>query len=352
MSDRESTRAEPIALPSGAAHAPSVTVARALSGISPGVFAGLSLVALLSARAIAPALPGTATGIAELITATRRFAAGASQLVAAGGIVLCLRLMGTVFTLPSLGVAFRFATLPAGLGVIALVFAAIARPLEPDLGKLLAIAAIVATASAAPFLLALRWGRIPGAVLLGSALAGVLSLFACELGRRAGALDRAQASLALLATLAAIAFELAVSVLAVVWATRTRKRMFATLTATLLLAGALMGLAHAGESHHANASFVLLHRSLEALSQQPLSALPPQLGQTAALLQLLLAGALLSLSGQRPEVRAALTLCLLGGMADGAPVGALLSVSGALLLAAASCDPHATPERLVVKVSD
>jgi hypothetical protein len=128
--------------------------------------------------------------------------------------------------------------------------------------------------------------------------------------------------------------------------------MLTTTAAALTLAGLLLGLAHAGESHDANAAFVLLHRSLEALSQQPPSVLAPQFGQAAALLQLLLAGALLVLSGQRADARAALSLCLLGGLAEGAPVGALLSVSGALLLAAASCDPHATPEHLVVKIAD
>jgi hypothetical protein len=351
MADRESPRAEPTALPQAALFVPNASV-RALSGISPGAFAALALVALLAARGIAPALPGTATGIAELITAMRRFAACASQLVAAGGIVLCLRLMGTVFTLPSLGVAFRFATLPAGLGVIALVFAAIARPLEPDLGKLLAVAAIVATACAGPFLLAQRWARLPGAILLGSALSGVLALLACEAGRRAGTLDRAQSIFALSATLGSMALELAACILALIWATRTRRRLLTTSAVTLTLAGVLLGFAHVGESHDANAAFVLLHRSLEALSQQPPSALPAELGQAAALLQLLLAGALLVLPGQRADARAALSLCVLGGLAEGAPVGALLSVSGALLLAAASCDPHAPPERLVANIAD
>jgi hypothetical protein len=113
-----------------------------------------------------------------------------------------------------------------------------------------------------------------------------------------------------------------------------------------------MGLAHAGEKHTANAALVLLHRSLEALSQQPPSALPQEFGELASLVQLLLASALLVLPGRRADVRAALTLCLVGGMTAGAPVAALLTVSGALLLAAAACDPHATREPLLAKTSD
>src|SRR5262249_388967 len=39
-------------------------------GVSPNAFAALSLIALFSARALAPALPGSTTGIARLISAT------------------------------------------------------------------------------------------------------------------------------------------------------------------------------------------------------------------------------------------------------------------------------------------
>jgi hypothetical protein len=330
----------------------SAALAEAASGVSPSVFATLALVAMLAARGLAPALPGSATGIADLIIVSSRVAACTSQLVAAGGVVLCIRLMSAVFGLPSLGVAFRFAMLPVGLGVIALVAAAIARPLEPDLGKVLAIAAVVASASTAPFLVGLRWARGPGVVLLCTALSGVLSLFACELARRAGKEDQAQAWLALTATLVSILSGLVASVIAVVWATRTRKRLALTVSITLALTLLLMTLAHAGERHAAHAGLVLLHRSLEALSQQPPSVLPPELGEIASLVQLLFSSALLLLPGRREDVRAALTLCLLGGMTAGAPVAALLSVAGALLLATTACDPQAAPEPLPPKTSN
>lgn len=338
--------------PAKGVHSTTPALTEATAGISPSVFAALALIAMLAARGVAPALPGSATGIAELITVTTRIAACTSQLVAAGGVVLCIRLMSTVFALPSLGVGFRFAMLPVGLGVVALVASAIARPLDPDLGKLLAIAAVVASASTAPFLLALRWARGPGLVLLCTALAGVLALFACELARRAGSEDRGQALLALAATLSSILLGLSATVIATIWATQTRKRLVATVSITLTITLVLMSLARAGEAHTANAVLVLLHRSLEALSQQPPSSLPRELGEIASLMQLLLASALLLLPGRRPYVRAALTLCLVGGMTAGAPVAALLSVAGALLLATAACDPHAAPEPLTPKASN
>lgn len=329
-----------------------LALAEAASGISPSVFATLALLAMLVARGIAPALPGSATGIADWITITGRVAACASQLVAAGGVVLCIRLMSAVFGLPSLGVAFRFAMLPVGLGVIALVAAAIARPLEPDFGKVLAIAAVVASASTAPFLLALRWARGPGVVLLGTALSGVLALVACELARRAGREDQGRALLALISTFASIVSGLVAALVATVWAAQNRRRLALVVAITSAITLLLTTLAHAGEDHAANAGLVLLHRSLEALSQQPPSALPRALGEVASLVQLLLSGALLLLAGRRADVRAALTLCLLGGMTAGAPVAALLSVAGALLLATTACDPHAAPEPLPLKSSN
>ncbi|HWA77205.1 MAG TPA: hypothetical protein VG937_32945 [Polyangiaceae bacterium] len=330
----------------------TTALAEAASGVSPSVFATLALVAMLAARGVAPALPGSATGIADLITVTSRIAACTSQLVAAGGVVLCIRLMSAVFGLPSLGVAFRFAMLPVGLGVIALVAAAIARPLEPDLGKVLAIAAVVASASTAPFLLGLRWARGPGVVLLCTALSGVLALFACELARRAGKDDSGQALFALAATLFSISSGLVATIVAVVWATQTRKRLAITVFISLAVTLLLMTLARAGENHAANAGLVLLHRSLEALSQQPPSMLPQELGEIASLVQLLFASALLLLPGRSADVRAALTLCLIGGMTAGAPVAALLSVASALLLATTACDPQAAPEPLPLKISN
>jgi len=354
MPPSESQQALPGAPQQAASLSSASPIASGAWGISPSAFAALALVAMLVARGVAPALPGTATGIAKLITATTNFAGSATILVAVGGVVLCVHLMITVFALPSLGVAFRFAMTPAVLGVIALVFAAafFGRPLEPDLGKLLAIATIVALSATSPFLLALRWARGPGLVLVASSIAGALGLLACELGRRAGAEDRTQALLALTATLVSIAFELLATVLAIVWATRTRRRLWTTLAVTLAFSLLVMGLAHAGEKHTASAVLVLIHRSLEALSQQPQSTLPQELGEAASLVQLLLAGALLALRGRRADVRAALTLCLVGGMTAGAPVAALLSVAGALLLASVACDPHATPEHLVPKPSN
>jgi hypothetical protein len=257
-----------------------------------------------------------------------------------------------VFALPSLGVAFRFAMLAAVLGVVALVAAAIARPLQPDFGKVLAIAAIVVLASTTPFLLGSGWARGPGKVLVATCLSGVLALLACELGRRTGPEDRVQELLALAATLSSIAFDLVATVLALVWVAQTRRRLLTTLAIASTVTLIVMALAHAGERHTANAALVLVHRSLEALSQQPPSSLPQELGEIASLVQLLLAGALLVLPGRRADVRAALTLCLIGGMSAGAPVPALLSVSGALLLAAAACDPHSPPEHLAPKAAN
>ena len=61
------------------------TAPKALSLSATG-YALLALCAIVAARGIAPALPGTTTGIARLISAAVWFAACVSQLIAAGGI--------------------------------------------------------------------------------------------------------------------------------------------------------------------------------------------------------------------------------------------------------------------------
>ena len=331
---------------------PVVAPSEAVSGVLLSRFAALSLFAMLAARGVTPALPGSATGIAALITATARVASYTSQVVAAGGVVLCIRLLNAALVSPSLGVAFRFAMLPVGLGVIALVAAAITRPLDPELGKVLTIAATVATTSSVPFLFASRRTRGPGVVMLCTALSGALALSACELARHASQGAPGPALRAFLAASLSVLAGLGASLVATAWATQNRKQLGVIVTVAVSITLLVMGLARAGEDHAANASLVFLQRSLDALSQPPSSLLPRELAEFAAVLQLLLSGAVLLTPGQRAEARSALTLALIGSMAAGAPVAALLSVASALLLTTAACDPRAAPEHLPLKVSN
>lgn len=315
-----------------------------LAGISPSAYALLSLIALLASRGVAPALPGSATGITELITGSAFVAACLSQLLAAGGVVLCIRLLGLVSALPSLGVAFRMVMLPTGLAVVALAAAASARPLEPDLGRVLSIAASVAIACVSPHLLALRWSRLPGFALLSLACAGALTLVADELWSHA--LNSLKSSLAIASALGATALGVASALLALRWSARNVRQFAIVSGATTAAVVAVLGAATLGKDHTAGIALVLLHRSLEALSQAKLLPVPLLLAEAATLLALFSAAAvLLGPRTRKAEHRAGVALCLLGSVVPGAPASALLTVAGALLLSRATSDPHAERER-------
>ncbi len=329
----------PTALP--AARNPSTELGPLAFGVSPRAFAILSLLALLTARGLAPALPGSATGIATWINVSGFLAACSSQLLAAGGIALCIRLLSTISALPSLGVGFRLAMLPTGLGVVLLVAAASARPLDGDLGRMLAIAASATPALAAPLLLVLRWGKRPALVLLAIAASGALELASFVAAERPfNATGWPLAALALLACLA----NCAAAVIAIAWSAEHQRRALRVGGVILLAVIALLAASALGASHRASVFFVLVHRSVEALAGRAAPAVPLLVNESAALILLLSAVSLLARDGRRADLRAALALCLLSGVSPGAPAAALLGVAGTLLLCTASSDPHVSPE--------
>lgn len=310
-----------------------------VAGISTSTFAVLALFALIAARGVAPALPGSATGISSCIVAATFVAACASQLLAAGGIALCIRLLGTLASLPSLGVAFRMAVLPTGLGVVALVAASIARPLESDLGKVLAICASVATAAAAPHLLVTRWARAAGAVLVIVAIANALTVW------QIGATEATAGAFATTLGVVGWVLEIAGVVVALAWASRSAKEAAIALGGVALAVAAIAVLSLLGAAHDASGSAVLLYRSLEALGRRSLTAAPRAMSSLATLAVLLASAAVLIAKGRRADLRAAVSLSLLSmAVPTGAPASALLAVAGALLLAGATTDPHAAPE--------
>jgi hypothetical protein len=324
---------------------PSPEFGPAAFGVSPRAFAILSLVALLAARGFAPALPGSATGIATWINLSGFFAACASQLLAAGGIALCIRLLSTVSALPSVGVGFRLAMLPTGLGVVLLVAASSARPLDNDSGRVLALAAILASSAAAPLLLTLKWGREPAAILLCSALSTALELAASVLSERTSA-DDSRVAFMVLAS-AAFATSLLTSALAVRFAARDRKHSLQRAGVIAIAVSFMLVISALGASHTSNMAFVLVHRSLETLARRPISALPIGLSEASVLVALFATLSLLGRGTRRTDLRPALALCLLSGVCPGAPAAALVGVAGALLLATASANPHLLPEHQV-----
>lgn len=323
-----------------AARAPAVPS----SSVTACGFAVLALCAIAAARGLAPALPGTATGIARLIGATVWFAACASQLVAAGGIALSVRLLGVVFSLPSLGIAFRFAGLGAGLSVVTLVAAAATRPLDGELGKLLALGSWILPACTLPFLFqrrTLRWFALSVAL---ATVSNGLELTAYEAAHRASASDSVLVPFALALGTCSLLADCACTLLAGRALSPNWRRASQVLLPALAITGLLLALSRLGASHSAPGALVLIQRFVEALSPAR-PAISDSLQGAVALFALTGAGAILVGRVGRHDVRAALSLMLLARTCAPAPIAALLSVTSALLIACAVNDPHLTPER-------
>ncbi|MGC4093627.1 MAG: hypothetical protein QM756_38155 [Polyangiaceae bacterium] len=328
---------------------PAAERAEAIGGVSASAFTLLALLAIVAARGIAPALPGTTTGIARWISAAGWFAACVSQLVAAGGIALCVRLLGNVFALPSLGIAFRFTVLPAGISVVALVAAAAARPLEGDLGKLLASAAIVTPAALVPFLFERRLLRHAALGIGLAAAAGVLDLASYELLRRAVTSDGWHGSVALWVSACSLLFDFAAAVLAARAVSADWRASARGVGSALLFAACGLALARLGSSHTASSALVLVQRTVEALGMRQAQAIHGGVAHFIALFELFLAATLLRKNHLRADVHAALSMMLLSRTCAGAPVASLLAVTSALLLARAVTVPNLLPEHHAAK---
>ncbi|HET9933383.1 MAG TPA: hypothetical protein VFQ35_21915 [Polyangiaceae bacterium] len=327
------------------ARAPAVDTS---SSVTASGFAALSLCAILAARGLAPALPGTATGIARLIGATVWFAACVSQLVAAGGIALSVRLLGVVFSLPSLGIAFRFVGLGAGLSVITLVAASATRPLDGELGKLLALAAWILPACTLPFVFSRRALRPMALAVSLAVLASGVDLVAYEAARRATASDGLLGPISLALSMLSLMADAATAVFSARALSSSFRRARTPIVIALALTVLALVLARVGSSHTAPTLLVLVQRFVEALSPER-PAISDALQATVAVFSLMSVAALLVLRRGRHDVRAALSLMLLARTCAPTPIAALLSITSALLIARAVNDPHLVPERETAK---
>ncbi len=309
-----------------------------LTGVSLLGFGALSLLAFLGARGLSPALRGTGVGLGGWIDQADLLAACATQLVAAGGIALCLRLVSSLLPLPALGLPYRIALLPTTFIVMVLVAAAVSRPLGASSSTWLALAAFAAPAASLPFVLsrhALRPVGIAAAAFCAAAALDLLSYLVLHrtlLGRPAsGYFTVLSSNSALLVDSAGISLAVAFA------GTSRQKPLFFWLgsSAFALLAGGWAGFGF-GASSHAN----LRHRLLAAVARQSPFEQSEALAQLVAVLLITGTAALLVLGFERSEARVALCLLALGRLSAGTPVGALFCLAGALLLALSAMNPH------------
>jgi len=292
-----------------------------------------AVLATLVGRGVAPAIPGLAVGIAPFIALSGKIAAFLSQLVAAGGVAAAVRLASNALRLPRLDLGYRLIALPASAIVIALVMAAWAHPLEPELCRLMALATILASLSAAVASLRNVNTRASGLVLASASASGLSHLIARELvSRAAERLDSGSLHWAVAVATLATLLDLIALGLALAYFGQRQPRKSALGAALVFVPALAIGFfaAH-GAAPGAGVARVLAERVLAQLSRAPAAALPIAL--RFALTTALLLGAALCV-GKPNEPRKAsvvLALCLLSLGAPDMPLPALWLVVASLL---------------------
>jgi hypothetical protein len=307
-----------------------------------------ALLATIIGRGVAPAIPGLAVGIAPFIALSGRVAAFLSQLVAAGGVAAAVRLGGGALRLPKLDLGYRLVALPASAIVMLLVMAAWARPLEPELCRMMALAAIAASLAAAVASLRTVETRASGLVLGSAGLSGLSHLVARELvGRAAERLDSgslryaiAVATLATLLDLLALGFTLA-------YLGQKKPKRSALGAAIVIVPALLVGLfASHGTAPGAGVARVLVERVLAQLSRAPAAALPPAVRFAVTTALLIGAGLCVAKPSVRSKTSVVLALSLLSLGAPDMPLPALWLVVASLLAPKqADAVPAKDPER-------
>ena len=293
----------------------------------------VALLATIFGRGVAPAIPGLAVGIAPFILVSGRLSAFVSQLVAAGGVAAAIRLVGGALRLPKLDLGYRMIALPGSAIVVALVVAAWARPLEAELCRVLAIAAISAALAGAAASLRSTETRASGLVLLSAGLSGLMHLLARELvSRAAERLDSTSLHWAVrLATLATL-LDLITLGLTLTYLGHGRLRNVAWGAVAVLIPALLLGtFAAHGTAPNASLLRVLAERALAQLSRAPAAAFPSSLRFSITTALLIAAGLCVVKPGERGKTHVVLSLCLLSLGAPDMPLPALWLAIASLL---------------------
>jgi len=292
-----------------------------------------ALLATIIGRGIAPAIPGLAVGIAPFITLSGRIAAFLSQLVAAGGVAAAIRLAGGALRLPKLDLGYRLVALPGSAIVIALVMAAWARPLAPELCRMMAFAAIAASLSGALASLRASETRASGLVLGAAGLSGLAHLLSRELLRRAADhLDTGSRPWIIAVTSLATLRDLVTLGLCLTYLGQGKLRKIAFLCGLILVPAMALGVfaAH-GSTPGASVLRVLAERALGQLSRATTTALPGALRFSVTAALLFAAGACVARPGERGRASVVLSMSLLSLGATDMPLPALWLVVAALL---------------------
>lgn len=303
------------------------------SGISLASLARVALLATVFGRGVAPAIPGLAVGIAPFISMSAKLAAFLTQLVAAGGVAAAVLLAAHALRLPKLDLGYRLIALPAAAIVVLLVADAWARPLEPELSRMMALAAIAASLAAAVASLRLIDTRASGLVLAAASMSALSHLIARELvSRAAERLDASTANWAVAVATLATLLDLTALGLGLAFIGRKQPRRSLIVAAAVILPAVLIGIfaAH-GTAPGVGITRVLTERVLAQLSRAPAAALPPAIRFAVTAALLIGTGLSLGIPSERSKTSVVFALCLLSLGAPDIPLPALWLVVASLL---------------------
>lgn len=302
------------------------------SGVSLRVLTGAAVFASLIGRGIAPAIPGLAVGIAQFIALSGRASAFLSQLVAAGGTAAAIRLLGNALRLTKLDLGYRLIALPGSAIVVALVAAAWRTPLDPELCRIMALAAIGAALASAVASIRLNETRAAGLVLGVASVSGFAHLMArMMMSKAAERLDSSSLKWAVVVATLATLLDVVALALTLLHLGDGQRRKIALVSAAILLPALLVGVfaAH-GSAPGAGWLRVLAERSLSQLSRAPTPALPSAIRFALSCAFLITAGACV-LRRNRSKAAVVISLSLLSLGAADMPLPALWLVVAALL---------------------
>jgi hypothetical protein len=302
---------------------------------SPRPLVWIALVATLLGRVLAPALPGSHSGIARWIVISERAAAFATQLLVLLGTLIGMRLVVVTLRLRTLPLWYRLLATAAGAAVLVLAIGAAALPLQPDVALVLGVSS-AATAIGAAVIAARPVAYRAAGLIVG--LQGLAALV--QLGARLIALRASEQALTnwyqAARGVATLAFLLDVACLgiALAWLSRARPLRATKLIAPLCLIAALLSWAAlAGTYFGAPVWQVIAARGLAELTRAPMPFVLPALRYLVEVLALLVAAAIAaSRSGSR-TLQTSLALALLSRASSDIPALGLLLLLAALLAA-------------------
>jgi hypothetical protein len=241
-------------------------------------------------------------------------------------------LLFNALRLAKLDLGYRLIALPSSAIVVALVTAAWRTPLDAELCRIMALAAIAASLASAVASVRIDETRAAGLVLGAASVSGFTHLLARMLmSRAAERLDSSSLKWAVaLATLAAL-LDLLVLGLTFAHLGRGKPRQIAIVAFAVLVPALLLGwFATRGTAPGAGVVRVLAERALSQLSRAPAAALPVAV-RFALGASVLIAAACCVLRRTRSKASIVLALSLLSLGAADMPLPALLLVLAALL---------------------